>query len=182
MSGMQRWFFAAALLAGLASLWLYLSVRQAGNDRVGSALVPDFYVEQPRWQVFDEHGLPKRELQARRLEQWPNEDRARLFEPRLQLTDVQQQHWRASAQRGWIGADQRHMVLEAAVNLQREAGDGDLVLHTEKLRIDHKGDVIETDQPVVLVSGNWHFSATGLHAELGRQQLQLLGNVRGIHD
>jgi LPS export ABC transporter protein LptC len=74
------------------------------------------------------------------------------------------------------------MVLEAAVNLQREAGDSGLVLHTEKLRIDDKGDVIETDRPVVLVSGNWHFSATGLHAELGRQQLQLLGNVRGIHD
>lgn len=182
MSGMQRWFFAAALLAGLASLWLFLSVRQAGDERDGSALLPDFYVEQPRWQVFDEHGLPKRELLARRLEQWPGEDRARLFEPRLRLTDVQQQHWRASAQRGWIAADQRHMVLETAVNLQREAGDGDLVLHTEKLRIDDKGDVIETDQPVVLVSGNWHFSATGLHAELGRQQLQLLGNVRGIHD
>jgi LPS export ABC transporter protein LptC len=179
---MQRWFFAAALLAGLASLWLFLSVRQAGDERDGSALLPDFYVEQPRWQVFDEHGLPKRELLARRLEQWPGEDRARLFEPRLRLTDVQQQHWRASAQRGWIAADQRHMVLETAVNLQREAGDGDLVLHTEKLRIDDKGDVIETDQPVVLVSGNWHFSATGLHAELGRQQLQLLGNVRGIHD
>jgi len=182
VSGMQRWFFAAALLAGLASLWLFLSVRQAGDERDGSALLPEFYVEQPRWQVFDEHGLPKRELQARRLEQWPDEDRARLFEPRLQLTDVQQQHWRASAQRGWIAADQRHMVLEAAVKLQREAGDGDLVLHTEKLRIDDKGDVIETDQPVVLVSGNWHFSATGLHAELGRQQLQLLGKVRGIHD
>ncbi|MCG6866221.1 MAG: LPS export ABC transporter periplasmic protein LptC [Thiogranum sp.] len=179
---MQRWFFAATLLAGLASLWLFLSVRQAGDERDGSALLPDFYVEQPRWQVFDEHGLPKRELLARRLEQWPGEDRARLFEPRLRLTDVQQQHWRASAQRGWIAADQRHMVLETAVNLQREAGDGDLVLHTEKLRIDDKGDVIETDQPVVLVSGNWHFSATGLHAELGRQQLQLLGNVRGIHD
>ena len=182
MSGMQRWFFAATLLAGLASLWLFLSVRQAGDERDGSALLPDFYVEQPRWQVFDERGLPKRELLARRLEQWPGEDRARLFEPRLRLTDVQQQHWRASAQRGWIAADQRHMVLETAVNLQREAGDGDLVLHTEKLRIDDKGDVIETDQPVVLVSGNWHFSATGLHAELGRQQLQLLGNVRGIHD
>ena len=181
MSSVQRWSVLAVLAASLGSLWLYLYAGRA-LPIAGDSRSPELYIEQPHWQQFDTSGQLRRQLQARRLEQWPDESRARLIQPDLQITDRKQQHWLVSARRGWITANQATLVLEGGVWLRREQENQGPVVHTEKLRIDDQGDVIETDQPVLLVSANWHFSASGLHAELGRQQLQLLGNVRGTHD
>lgn len=182
MSGLQRWVLLAALAASLAALWLQLYSRQAADAKMDRAALPDVTIEQPVWQLFDEHGAVRHEVRAERIEQWPGETHARLIEPRLQLTDNRQQHWQASARSGRVPQDQQRIVLDQQVKLQREPGQGGLVVTTEHLRVGRQADVIETDQPVVLASGNWHFTASGLRAELGRQQLQLLGNVRGIHD
>jgi LPS export ABC transporter protein LptC len=181
VSGVQRWILLAALAASLGALWLQLATRQAA-DRESRADLPDIAIEQPFWQLFDERGAARHEVRAARLEQWPGESQARLIEPRLQLTDNRQKRWQATARRGWIPEDQQRIVLEQEVTLQREPAQRGPVITTEQLRIGRQGDVIETDKPVVLASGNWHFSASGLRAELGRQQLQLLGNVRGTHD
>ncbi len=182
MSGAQRWVLLATLAASLAALWLQLVTRQAA-ERVGHrADLPDVTIEQPFWQLFDENGAVRHEVHATRLEKWPGEPQVRLIEPRLQLTDTRRQRWRATARRGWIPEDQQRIVLEQQVRLQREPAQAGPVITTEQLRIERQGDVIETDQPVVLASGNWHFKASGLRAELSQAQLQLLGNVRGIHD
>jgi lipopolysaccharide export system protein LptC len=182
VSKLQRGILLTALLASLAAAGLHLMALQTAGTPGHQAHAPDLYIEQPRWRLFDKNGRLNREMRAGRLEQWPGEARARLTEPRLQLTDRQQQIWQATAQHGWIPEDQRSVMLDKQVRLQREPATSGLVVTTERLRIADKGDFIETDQPVVLTSGNWHFSATGLRAELGRQQLELLGNVRGIHD
>jgi LPS export ABC transporter protein LptC len=168
--------------AGLAAFWLQVSVRQAA-DADGGPARPDVVVEQPFWQLFDEHGAVRHSGRAARLEQWPGEAHARLFEPRVALTDAQQQHWRASARRGRVSADRQDVELERQVRLQR-AGPGahGLVVTGARLRISQPDTVIESDQPVVLASGSWQFNADGLRAEPDRHQLQLLGNVRGRHD
>ena len=182
MSKLQRGILFTALLASLVAAGLHMMALQKAGAPGHRSHAPDLYIEQPRWQMFDKTGQLKREMYAGRLEQWPGEARARLTKPRLQLTDGQQQVWRARARHGWIPEDQRSVMLNEQVELRREASNSGLAVTTESLRIADKGDLIETDQPVVLTSGNWHFSATGLRAELGRQQLELLGNVRGIHD
>jgi len=105
-----------------------------------------------------------------------------LQEPRLTLVDKRQQLWHASARHGRISETRGALLLEQQVKLLREPENSDLVLNTELLRISDRGDLAETDQPVVLESGSWHVSAQGFRAELGRQQLELLGNVRGIHE
>ena len=182
MSGVQRWLLSGTLAAGLVAVWLQLSTRQAANAEDARSDLPDVAIELPVWQLFDDNGTIQHELRAARLEHWPGESQARLIEPRLQVNDIRQQRWQASARSGWIAEDQQHIVLEQQVTLQRDAAERGLVVTTEHLRFGRQGDVIETDRPVVLASGNWHFTASGLHAELGRHQLQLLGNVRGIHD
>ena len=47
---------------------------------------------------------------------------------------------------------------------------------------DRHGDSVETDEAVVLPAGSWHFNATGMRANLGRQRLELLAQARGIHE
>lgn len=179
MNRAQRRLLAAALTACLLGIGLHLNtLRQAAVTADG----PDFYVEQPLWQVFDRAGRLSRQLQARRLVHEAGDSRGRLVQPRVRLTDAAQRHWRANADAGWLGTDPPALVLEGNVDLHPESRGRGPVVHTEKLRIDDKGDVIQTDQPVALESGRWHFTAAGLHAELGGQQLKLLGNVRGTHD
>jgi len=181
VSAVQRWTVAAIVAASLAGAWLYLYAGRPFYEDAESRF-PDVYIEQPRWQLFDATGHPGRQLRARRLEQWPGEPGARLLDPDLEITDRRQQRWLASASRGRIAADRTSLLLEGDVRLRRGNGKQGPVVQTQKLRIDGKGDVIETDQPVLLLSANWHFTASGLYAELGSQRLQLLGNVRGTHD
>lgn len=170
------------VLSGLVALGLRLNVPTGTADHADNQHWPDFYVEQPHWREFDREGRLSRELHAARVEQWPHEHRARLIEPRLRVSDARQQHWQASAQLGWVPPDRRQLVLEGGVRLSREPENTGPVVTTEQLRIGTRDNVIQTERPVVMVSGKWHFTAAGLQADLGRQQLQLQGNVRGIHD
>lgn len=179
MTTPQRRVLVIACLACLSIIWLHFYTNQSISTVYGTATLPDFFIEKPMWQQFNSQGEALRQLRADRLEQWPGESDARLQEPRLTLVD---RHWHASARRGRISETRSALLLEQQVKLVREPENNHLVLNTELLRISDRGDLAETDQPVVLESGSWHVSAEGFRAELGRQQLELLGNVRGIHE
>ena len=182
MSAGRRTLLAAIVSASLAALWLHLLTLQADDTTAPGDGEPELYIEQPQWRSFDRNGGLVRELTAGRLEKWSGDNQARLSEPRLQLVDSRRQHWQAEARLGWLDEDSRLLRLERQVRLEREPRDNGLVVTTQTLQISERDGLIETDRAVVLESGNWHFTATGMRAELGRQQLQLLGNVRGIHD
>jgi len=168
--------------ASMAALWLYLYTGQLENDRYGSALQPDLIIKQPRLTLFDTAGQVRRQLQARELEQWPDEAGARLAGPRLTISDRLQRQWQATARRGRMNPDDQSLLLEGDVVLQREPDRRGLVIKTSRLRIAQNGDAIETDAAVVLTSGSWHFTAMGLRTRLDRQRLELLNKVRGRHE
>lgn len=184
MSGLQRGLLVALLLSTLGTLWLYLFTLRQESAGAQASRQPELYIEQPHWRVFAADGRLTRELRAARLEKWAAESRARLIEPRLLLKDGRQARWRAQARSGWIDERRRQLRLEQQVDLQRQAPAAELAVSTDALQFNQTQGLIETDRPVVLTAGNWHFSATGLRAELDRPQLhlQLLGNVRGIHE
>ena len=171
------------LLAGVAALWLMPHSSQRENAPVSAApQLPELYIDRPRWTLFDQQGRPSRQLQARRLEQWAGEEAARLTQPRLNINDRQQRHWLIDAKTGWIYPDERPFLLEQEVTVQQEPANNGLLLQTAQLRIDHNTDTIDTEAPVVLRTGSWHFTSMGMRANLGRQQLELLTQVRGIHE
>ena len=169
-------------MAGVATLWLFLHGSQRDSAPVSISQLPDLYIDRPRWTLFDQQGHPSRQLHARRLEQWAGEDAARLIQPRLSINDRQQRHWHIAAKTGWISPDERPFLLEQEVTVRQEPANGGLFLQTAQLRIDRSTDTIETESAVVLRAGSWHFTAMGMRANLGRQQLELLSQVRGIHE
>ena len=168
--------------AAVASLWLYLHTGRMGSERSGAARQPDLVIQEPRWTVFDQQGQPVRRLHAQRLEQWQGERGARLIGPRLEISTPQRRQWRAQAGQGWLYPDGQPMVLKRQVIVEREPEKSGLVLKTEQLRIADSGDLVETDAAVVLQAGSWHFTSKGLRTDLGRQRLELLGQVRGINE
>ncbi len=174
---------ALALTATAASFWLHLYASRGGSAQMQADALPDLYIEQPQWDLFDEQGRPVRQLRAERLEQWAGEPHARLIQPRLNIRDHHQRHWELRAGRGRMSADGQPLSLEQQVVLEPggDARDGTTV-STERLKIAGNGALVETDAPVVLQSGNWHFSAGGLRADLGQQRVELLNRVRGTHE
>ena len=182
MTSRQRRVLVTICLASLAVIWLHYYTQQTYSVVKNDASLPDFFVKHPVWQQFNSQGKSTRQLSADRLEQWPGEPDARLLEPRLTLVDARNRRWQASGRNGRISEAKASLLLEQEVRLVREQEDSDMVLNTQLLRIADRGNLAETDQPVVLDSGSWHVSADGFRAELGRQQLELLGNVRGRHE
>lgn len=144
--------------------------------------LPDLYISQPHWALFDQQGRLARQLRAQGLEQWPGEEAARLIQPQLTINDRQQRQWRLHASSGRIYPDSRPFLLEQGVVMQQESGNSGLLLETAYLHIDRSGDSVETDASVVLRAGSWHFTGKGMRADLDRQQLELLTQVRGIHE
>jgi LPS export ABC transporter protein LptC len=165
-----------------ASLWLYLHSSQRDSMPHPASQQAELYIKQPRWVLFDRQGRLSRQLHAQRLEQWAGEDAAHLIQPQLTINDRQQRQWRVHARSGWIYPDNRPFLLEQEVVMHQEPENSGLFLKTTRLHIDRSGDSVETDAPVVLRAGSWHFTSKGMRANLGRQQLELLAQVRGIHE
>ena len=183
MTRNRHWVAITALAtATAAALWLYLYTGQLDNHRYGTSLQPDLYISQPHWTLFNQQGQVHRQLHASRLEQWPDEDGARLTEPQLNISDRKQRQWLATARHGRINPDDQSIVLEQEVVLKREPDNHGLVIKTGQLNFIQDGDTVETDDEVVLVAGSWHFTATGLRTSLGQQRLELLNEVRGRHE
>jgi len=177
-----RWMLIGISATTVAGLWLYL--HSSRRDSLPHPVVQqaELYIKQPRWKLFDRQGRLARQLHARRLEQWAGEEAARLIQPQLTINDRQQRQWRVHAGTGWIYSDDRPFLLEHDVVLHREPENNGLFLETARLRIERNGDSVETDAAVVLQAGSWHFTSKGMRADLGRQQLELLTQVRGIHE
>ena len=182
MNPPQKGVLALAAVATAATLWLQLHASHSGPAQASAVAQPDLYIEQPRWDRFDAQGRLATQLQASRAEQWPGEQHTRLVEPQLEIRDLHQRHWQLQAGRGRLSADGGPLLLEQQVVLRRETGSDGPVLTTERLNIAADGDLVETDAPVVLQSANWHFSAGGLRAELGRERIELFNRVRGTHE
>jgi LPS export ABC transporter protein LptC len=173
---------ALAAATTAASFGLQLHVSHNGPARPGAAARPDLYIEQPHWQQFDAQGRLTRQLEASRVEQWPGEQDARLIRPQLQIHDRDQRHWQLQAARGRLTSDGEPLLLEQQVVVRRVAASHGPVVTTERLNIARSGDLLETDTAVVLQSGNWHFRAGGLRAEVGAERIELFNRVRGIHE
>jgi LPS export ABC transporter protein LptC len=178
----HKGILAVAAVATAASLALQLHASRSVSDPPGVAALPDLYIEQPHWDRFDAQGRLAARLQASRAEQWPGESDTRLIEPQLQVRTQQQGHWLLQAEHGRLAADGGTLLLEQQVVLQPDAANQGPVLTTGRLTIAAAGDLVETDAPVVLQSANWHFTAGGLRAELGRERIELFNRVRGTHE
>jgi len=167
----------------MASGWLYLGTGSQAQAP-GDGRRPEIYIESPQWDMLDPQGTLKQRLRAARMEQWKGEDSARLAEPELEIFQPQGAPWTVTANQGRIFSDERPVLLQEQVVLRRARPDGEneTILKTARLLLDRSGETMETGAPVVLQSGNWHFRSVGLRAGFDGDRIELLDQVRGIHE
>lgn len=181
----MNWLYWSLGLSGVGAavgLGLALPGVESRDGRFEAHNPPDLYIEQPCWELFDASGNPSRRLRAQRLEQSTGERHARLVAPRMEITDARKRHWRLRSERGRLSADGGSLHLQRRVSLYPAAASDGPHLNTERLSIATRENRLETDAPVVLKSGAWHFRAGGLRVDLDGRHIEMLNRVEGLHD
>lgn len=175
--------FVLLSLAG-ASIWL----KNDHHDDIDSETVKkkkqrhvaDYYMENFEMTTMNDKGRPSSLLISNKMLHYPDDDSTELNKPVMTMYREVGKPWIISAERGWIAADNKLILLSGNVVISRHSGPNNraVKLYTERLRIHPKADFAETDQPVTMISENRKTTAIGMRAYIRDGQLQLLNDVR----
>lgn len=183
----RRNLMLLVILLGAAVLsWWLLGQVQLSGEREDRARLhrPDLFLDDFSLLTMDEAGRPKNRLQGERLVHYPDDDSAEVDEPYLEIYRPQAPDWQVSARFAWIGPDGEQVRLRREVKIERvaDAGLAPLTMLTEELLARPDDEYLETDLPVTLLGPGWDLRAVGMRGWLGEGRMELLSEVRGVHE
>jgi lipopolysaccharide export system protein LptC len=125
---------------------------------------PDYVVSDFTAVETDETGRPARELAARQVRQYVDEDLAELDLPHLSLYQAEGPPWQAESNRGLLlsGGDQVRLSEDVRIHRAGTARDRQVRLDTSELTVWPKRQYAEGDQPVRIESDDDWLTAAGL--------------------
>lgn len=175
------------------SIYLLISSFDAVDPRLGEGeeggIDYDAWSEGISTVLYDEQGRINYTLEAE-SQIHRNDDSTELERPVVQLFPAAGGRWNISANSGRIlgalvsGGDSLERIqLLGQVRLLHENDAGlDTELHTDFLNIDTAREIAETDRDVTLLADALQQTATGMVANLRREEIVFLSNVRGRYD
>lgn len=177
----------AALLLSLITLGSWWVARQAESRIPYRPLPhsPDYYLDRFTAVTTGSDGRPERQLSARRMVHFPDDDSTELTAPRMTFFEPGRPPWQIRAERGWLSGDRQLIRLQGEVNIDREGGKDARPMHvtTRDLRIHPEQEFAETTAEVYARSDRNWIRATGLQAWFtGPVRIKLLSNVRGRYE
>lgn len=180
-----RTYLPALALASLAiGSALFLYNLDPGEFVIGEATegLPDFYVERFATTTMDEQGRPKRRLEAQSMAHFPDTDTTELEQPYLVLYEPSEPPWHVRSERGWVSPDNSIMLLLGKVHIWRNtlAGETNLEIETEDLRVLPDEKIGETEQPVIISTPQSRTRSVGMRAYMEQGRLELLSRVRTL--
>lgn len=106
-----------------------------------------------------------------------------LEQPLLTLYESDRGPARATAEKGWLAADQSLLRLDGSVNLWRAQGQGNdgSRLQTRWLLVYPELKQAETEAAVLITAPGQQLRGVGLRADLENERYELLSEVRGRH-
>jgi lipopolysaccharide export system protein LptC len=183
----RRNLLLLVLLLGAAVLswWLLSQVRISGEveDRA-QVHRPDFFLDDFILRVMDEAGRPKHKVEGTRLVHYPDDDTAEVDDPYMEIYRPQAPDWQISARFAWIGPGGEQVRLQREVVVERvaEADVAPMTMLTEELLALPDDEYVETDLPVRFLGTGWDVTAIGMRGWLGEGRMELLSEVRGVHE
>lgn len=103
--------------------------------------------------------------------------------PNITMFDADNPPWQVSAEHGRTSDEGTMIKLWGNVKIWRTDQKGNTSeLSTSQLVIKPKAQYAETDKPVMINTANGKAQAIGMKAFLKQQRIQLLSNVRGVHE
>jgi lipopolysaccharide export system protein LptC len=181
----RRWILVFSLVTvALFSWWTLdrLGPKTEAPTRSASH-VPDYYVENFTTTTMDENGFPRRRVTADYMAHFPDTDTHELSNPQMVLYRESKTPWYIRSERGWISSNREVMLLLGKVHIWRDnaAGERQLDIRTEDLRVLPNSDYGETDRPVVISTPTSESRGVGMRAFLGKSRLELLSEVHTVY-
>ncbi len=152
--------FPMLVLGALAAATFWLeqaSQVEPGAPRAKDRHDVDFWVDGVHMRGFNAKGVPSHELQAQRLEHFPDDDTSIVIEPRLKY--LENRRLSATAKRAWVDRQGDHVLLEDDVHVvqpgetSRSGREPDTIATTTRLHVFPDEEKARTDAPVTITQG-----------------------------
>lgn len=182
----------ALLLGALAALtyWLDAQVQPSPTRRDGSSRHdPDLFLQDFKAVTFDARGKTRESLSAARAEHFPDDDSAKLADPKLSLTEPGRPTLTISADRGTIAGDRDRGDFAGHVRVERGAEtqpakpgatpSGPVVVTTDLLHVFTKEQRVQTDQPVTIEEPRGIIRGRGLEFDNKAKRVRIQSQVSG---
>ncbi len=182
---MRRRYIVTILTAIGVVGYLALDDSQLGpisNAQQAIEQEPDYIIQGLKARHYNADGQLDRNIQAKSARHYPFDDRTKLLEPAMILSQGEQPQWQVRSQQGKLLQGQ---ILELDGDVQvspMQQDAGIFALSTEHLSIDLKQQIADTDESVVISSPSTKLTAKGMNLDMVKQQARFKSHVRGIHE
>jgi lipopolysaccharide export system protein LptC len=144
---------------------------------------PDYSMENFTVTAMGVSGKPRYHLSAASMLHYPGNDETHMKNPNLVLYEANKSPLIVQSDTGVYSGVAREVLLSGAVRIERSASQNNqpYSMETEWLKILPDDKKLETDRLIVLKSGRSFVQATGMIADLGKETIELISNVRGTY-
>lgn len=181
-------FAALSVLSALAALggtYLYLTqFSESGKlsivERFDPAPDVDSYLEGIEGIKYRADGAVAYRWRAVSAERYISDGSVRLQAPFYLGNIAEQRPWTATAAEGRLNSSGQQLQLRQNVVVRELIRQAEI--KTNVLKIDLQESEVSTDQPLTLLLPNGTTRATGMHASLREERVELLSRVRGHYE
>ena len=144
---------------------------------------PDYYAENMTIYSMDKTGDLQYQLEVSHLEHYPDDQSMLLSYPQMILYQDQHPSWTITSDNGTVTANGKEVTLSNNViaKLTEKENVTQMKLTTEDLLVRPDKKYAETDNNVLLQDENGSTRAKGMKADIEKNRIQLLSNVRGTY-
>jgi lipopolysaccharide export system protein LptC len=126
---------------------------------------------------MDELGEPRFTLTGEHLEKYRQKDITHVTEPVLHL--LQENRWRLSANSALLDDANETVEFIDDVVMQQLETEPAVTLHTQRVMIDTRTQIAQTDSPVKVIQGESELNSIGMIYNNKTNVLELLSRVQG---
>ncbi len=180
---MKRRTLAALLILVVAVLTTWYT-RQTAPERevLAPAHVPDYFLRHFTITRLDPDGEPQDRLSADYLVHFADDDTAELEQPEITLFQEDGPPWRIESATAHIDRPADQTWMRGNVIVQRSGPTiEDTEMVTDHLLLHPEANTAETDARVTITRPSSRMTGIGMKADLNRDEIALLSEVRGEH-
>lgn len=174
------------VVAASAFWWLDTSREpdRAAAPSAAAAQLPDYFLDDFRISRYAAAGPPQQVLVGERLDHYPITRTAVIGRPRVTHQPGNADPWHIRGEQGTLFEEADRVELHGDVRLHRPAGERTRAfsLRTERLDYAMQTEIARTDRPIEMRSPGTRVDAVGMTARLTVGEVDLLDDVRVLHD
>ncbi len=160
----------------------YAMIMDRGNQRVVATPASDgsnnFYMQDFMIRQYDESGALSRMIVGDQMTRETDSGVSQLQNPSATIYENALPMWKLNSESGTINADQTEMTLLEKVTVVQQPAEV-LELKTEQLDINLVDQTASSTEKVVIMHTSGRQEGVGMTAELKKNELRLLSQVKG---